>query len=127
MNITTIDKVACNVIREKFEAKMSELKQETGISFDMGSMSYNPDGESASFKVKIEVGDAIPQTVKDYNRYVGILELPILGTKIKLNGKVFKTSGFRTKARKKPILITDVITGKEYIASEDAVKRNIIN
>jgi len=127
MKIKRIDSRECDIIRNKVESKLAEVEQELGINLKMNTIRYNEDGESAGFKVEVSVADATPQTVKDYNRYASICELPLLGTKVKLNGRIFKTAGYKSRSRKKPVIITEVSTGKQFTTSEDSVKRNIIN
>ena len=87
---------------------------------DIGSANFND--TEVTFKVNLRVYGEKSQSEKDLEDFASMdkLDLNKIAT---LDGKQFKLSGFRRKARTKPYLIQDQKGGGEYIITTDTAKR----
>ena len=87
---------------------------------EVGSANFND--TEVTFKVNLRMEGAKSQSEKDLEDFASIdgLDLTKVAT---LDGKEFKLSGFRRKARTKPYLIQDLKNGGEYIITTDTAKR----
>ena len=87
---------------------------------EVGSANFSD--TEVTFKVNLRVKGAKSQSEKELEDWAGIYKLDL--TKVaRLDGKEFKLSGYRRRARKKPFLIKDLQNGGEYIISEDTAKK----
>ena len=87
---------------------------------EVGSANFND--TEVTFKVNLRMKGAKSQSEKDLEDFASMDKLDL--TKIAtLDGKQFKLSGFRRKARTKPYLIQDQKGGGEYIITTDTAKR----
>ena len=75
-----------------------------------------------TFKVNLRIKGAKSQSEKELEDWAGIYKLD-LNKVARLDGKEFKLSGYRRRARKKPFLIKDLQNGGEYIISDDIAKK----
>ena len=75
-----------------------------------------------TFKVNLRIKGAKSQSEKELEDWAGIYKLD-LNKVARLDGKEFKLSGYRRRARKKPFLIKDLQNGGEYIISDDMAKK----
>ena len=87
---------------------------------EVGSANFND--TEVTFKVNLRMKGAKSQSEKDLEDFASIdgLDLTKVAT---LDGKQFKLSGFRRKARTKPYLIQEQTGGGEYIITTDTAKR----
>ena len=87
---------------------------------DIGSANFND--TEVTFKVNLRMKGAKSQSEKDLEDFASMdkLDLNKIAT---LDGKQFKLSGFRRKARTKPYLIQDQRGGGEYIIPTETAKR----
>ena len=87
---------------------------------EVGSANFND--TEVTFKVNLRMEGAKSQSEKDLEDFASIdsLDLNKVAT---LDGKQFKLSGFRRKARTKPYLIQDQRGGGEYIITTDTAKK----
>jgi hypothetical protein len=87
---------------------------------EVGSANFND--TEVTFKVNLRMEGAKSQSEKDLEDFASMdgLDLTKVAT---LDGKEFKLSGFRRKARTKPYLIQDQRGGGEYIITTDTAKR----
>jgi len=87
---------------------------------EVGSANFND--TEVTFKINLRMKGAKSQSEKDLEDFASIdsLDLNKVAT---LDGKQFKLSGFRRKARTKPYLIQDQRGGGEYIITTDTAKR----
>lgn len=86
----------------------------------VGNASFNDD--EATFKLNIRVKGAKSQSEKDLELYGNMNNLDLEKVS-KIDGKTFKLSGFRRKARSKPYLIKQLGTDKEYIITTEVAKK----
>ena len=87
---------------------------------EVGGANFND--TEVTFKVNLRMEGAKTQAEKDLEDFASIdgLDLTKIAT---LDGKEFKLSGFRRKARTKPYLIQEQTGGGEYIITTDTAKR----
>jgi len=87
---------------------------------EVGSANFND--TEVTFKVNLRMKGAKSQSEKDLEDFASMdgLDLTKIAT---LDGKEFKLSGFRRKARTKPYLIQEQTGGGEYIITTDTAKR----
>ena len=87
---------------------------------EIGSANFSD--TEVTFKVNLRIKGAKSQSEKELEDWAGIYKLDL--TKVaRLDGKEFKLSGYRRRARKKPFLIKDLQNGGEYIISDDTAKK----
>ena len=96
---------------------IASLKQ---FIVDIGSANFND--TEVTFKVNLRMKGAKSQSEKDLEDFASIDKLD-LNKVATLDGKQFKLSGFRRKARTKPYLIQDQKGGGEYIITTETAKR----
>jgi len=87
---------------------------------EVGGANFND--TEVTFKVNLRMEGAKSQSEKDLEDFASMdgLDLTKVAT---LDGKEFKLSGFRRKARTKPYLIQEQTGGGEYIITTDTAKR----
>lgn len=126
--IKVIDKASLkNVIRPAVDKALDQLSKELGIAIKTGSGSFG--GSTGSLKLEIRVpdenGKLLTKERQAYADYCALYELPAdgLDQTIELGSKVFTVEGLNTNAPKNPVLITEVATGKPFVAPAANVKR----
>ena len=87
---------------------------------EVGSANFND--TEVTFKVNLRMKGAKSQSEKDLEDFASIEGLDLIKIAT-LDGKEFKLSGFRRKARTKPYLIQDLKNGGEYIITTDTAKK----
>lgn len=87
---------------------------------EVGSANFSD--TEVTFKVNLRIKGAKSQSEKELEDWAGIYKLD-LNKVARLDGKEFKLSGYRRRARKKPFLIKDLQNGGEYIISDDMAKK----
>ena len=87
---------------------------------EIGSANFND--TEVTFKVNLRMKGAKSQSEKDLEDFASIDKLD-LNKVATLDGKQFKLSGFRRKARTKPYLIQEQTGGGEYIITTETAKR----
>lgn len=108
------------LVKELRVILQDKLKGMDNFEVEVGGANFND--TEATFKVNLRMKGAKTQAEKDLEDWAGIYKLDL--TKVaRLDGKEFKLSGYRRKARKKPFLIMDVKGGGEYIIDDDTAKR----
>jgi len=87
---------------------------------EVGGANFND--TEVTFKVNLRMEGAKTQAEKDLEDFASMdgLDLTKVAT---LDGKEFKLSGFRRKARTKPYLIQEQTGGGEYIITTDTAKK----
>lgn len=118
--VTEMNSKNADVVRQILEKKLPSVLQEHGLKFTLGNAVYDDDGvRFTGFKVTVagalSVTERALERELDYRRRTPeIIELD--STKIvKVNGRPYVLSGYRTKARKYTFLAMNPVTGKEYM------------
>ena len=104
-------------MRSVLEDKLTDLDN---FEVEVGSANFSD--TEVTFKVNLRIKGAKSQSEKELEDWAGIYKLD-LNKVARLDGKEFKLSGYRRKARKKPFLIKDLQNGGEYIISDDIAKK----
>ena len=104
-------------MRSVLEDKLTDLDN---FVVEVGSANFSD--TEVTFKVNLRIKGAKSQSEKELEDWAGIYKLD-LNKVARLDGKEFKLSGYRRRARKKPFLIKDLQNGGEYIISDDIAKK----
>ena len=107
-------------IRKSMDAALKQVANETGTSLKIGNIAYSEN----NFRIKIEgiFGGELSREAEAYDLNREILGLPERGTEIFLNGKQFRTTGYKSRARKNDIIIESDPGGKKYVVPNTLVK-----
>jgi hypothetical protein len=108
------------LVKELRVILQGKLKGMDNFEVEVGGANFND--TEATFKVNLRMKGAKTQSQKDLEDFAEIdgLDLTKVAT---LDGKEFKLSGFRRKARTKPYLIQEQTGGGEYIITTDTAKK----
>ena len=107
-------------LRAKLDDALSDNESLRQFIVEVGGANFSD--TEVTFKVNLRVYGEKSQSEKDLEDFASMDKLDL--TKIAtLDGKQFKLSGFRRKARTKPYLIQDQKGGGEYIITTDTAKR----
>ncbi len=105
--LKTIDKRACGIIRRMMESELALAAAELGLNVEVKNAVYDPDG-FVNFKVEFTLANIDKQKVdwdRDCWRYD--LEETDYLMPFTFRGKKYFLCGFKTRARKFPILADD--------------------
>ena len=94
----------------------------SGLTFKVGNCSYNDD--TATFKVMVTLPNAVAPEVKALEQHLKQLESydqVILSTS-DTKHPTYKLTGYKPKATKRPYVITDKKTNKEYVCDIGTAK-----
>lgn len=126
MSIKKIDRVTCRVLGDDMEAALQAVAEKHGVDITQGRATYMDANATFKFEVAVLNAEGVAET-KEYTalkqavRYTGGLELADLDVEYNdpfLPVGAFKITGFRTRARKNPFIVTVVETNKQYTLSE---------
>ena len=107
-------------LRAKLDDALSDNESLRQFIVEVGGANFSD--TEVTFKVNLRVYGEKSQSEKDLEDFASMDKLDI--TKVAtLDGKEFKLSGFRRKARTKPYLIQDQKGGGEYIITTETAKR----
>tara|TARA_R100001015_G_C4475467_1_gene57703 strand:+ start:180 stop:560 length:381 start_codon:yes stop_codon:yes gene_type:complete len=91
-----------------------------GYTFELGNCRY--DGGEANFKLKVLINGAETSEEKHLRQMAQLSDLDT--TKVAtLQGMKVSLVGYRAKARKRPWLIQDLTTAKQYVLDDYQAKR----
>lgn len=108
------------IVKEMRLVLQDKLTDLDNFEVEVGGANFSD--TEVTFKVNLRVKGAKSQSEKELEDWAGIYKLDL--TKVaRLDGKEFKLSGYRRRARKKPFLIKDLQNGGEYIISDDIAKK----
>ncbi len=121
----TTNEVKQMLLNRKIVKEMRLVLQDKLIDLDnfeveVGGANFSD--TEVTFKVNLRIKGAKSQSEKELEDWAGIYKLD-LDKIARLDGKEFKLSGYRRKARKKPFLIKDLQNGGEYIIDDDTAKK----
>lgn len=132
IKVSTIDRQSLHhAIRPALDKKLKELSEELGIQITAGRATYDPNGETGSFKLNLltvqtsEDGEVLSLEQIDYKKYHQMYGLPEdgLGMEIEICGEKLKIAGLRMRARKNNVLLdTCDGSGTQRIAPAMTVK-----
>ena len=107
-------------LRANLDDALSDNESLRQFIVEVGGANFSD--TEVTFKVNLRVYGEKSQSEKDLEDFASMDKLDI--TKVAtLDGKEFKLSGFRRKARTKPYLIQDLKNGGEYIITTEVAKK----
>lgn len=109
-----ISKTQIKDIREKIQAVLDAEGIKLGMDLKMGNITYDDDG----FRCKLEGRweDSEPRVCTDYNKFRARYDLPRRGAIISINGQPHQIYGYKKRATKRPVIVTDM-GGTQFVIS----------
>lgn len=118
----TMGSKGCDKVAKEIKSAMDKIAKKHGLKIKYGRFSYTD--EDVSVKVTARLGNAVSPEVANYNIYKDLYDLPKLGTKIMLSGMPHTVKGFKSRAKKYPIIVTDTM-GQEYVITLEMLRASI--
>lgn len=121
--MNTINKENAQLLREILKDVLTEPLKNHGLKFELGNARYDDDSVKFNgFVISLESG--LSQEEKDLKqelewraKYPHLIELD--GNKVaEANGKKYTLVGFKPRARKRPFIVREMKSMKDYIISE---------
>ena len=118
MAIKQFDRKNLKALRQDMNAALKAIEAQYGIQIKVGNASFS-DNE-VTFKTKCNtIGEGGKAQTKEANQWKLYAELNgvgqfSVGDRITIQGQVFTIEGWNTRAKKSPVMIKDVATGKSY-------------
>lgn len=114
--IKSFDRPTVKSLRPELDAALKSLERKFGISVRVGNATFNP--ENVTFKVEMAVkganGAVIDKDATAYKRYQKLYGLIPLGETFTFAGTTYKTTGYKPRCSKYPVVGKDERTGKSY-------------
>lgn len=117
--MTTFTKPALRELRNQLNAVLNSNGID-GYTFELGNCSY--DGGEATFKLKVLINGAETSEEKHLRQMSQLSDLDT-DKVATLQGMKVSLVGYRAKARKRPWLIQDLTTAKQYVLDDYQAKR----
>ena len=124
-DIQTFNRTNLQGLREEINTTLQSLEKKYGIKIHAGNVSYQ--GMEATFKVKCNTlsdgGTVITKEAKDWDFYknhkssLHTLAHLSIGDRIHIQGKPYTLTGYKSRARKRPIMFKDT-RGQQFVCSE---------
>lgn len=118
MAIKQFDKKNLKNLREDMNQVLKAIELQYGIQIHVGNASYS-DNE-VTFKTKCNtIGQTGKPQTKEANQWKMYADLNgvgqfSVGDRITIQGEVFTIEGWNSRARKSPVMIQNINTGKNY-------------
>ena len=118
MAIQQFDRKNLKALRQDMNAALKAIEAQYGIQINVGNASFS-DNE-VTFKTKCNtIGEGGKAQTKEANQWKLYAELNgvgqfSVGDRVTIQGQVFTIEGWNTRAKKSPVMIKDVATGKSY-------------
>ena len=118
MAIKQFDRKNLKALRQDMNAALKAIEAQYGIQINVGNASFS-DNE-VTFKTKCNtIGEGGKAQTKEANQWKLYAELNgvgqfSVGDRVTIQGQVFTIEGWNTRAKKSPVMIKDVATGKSY-------------
>lgn len=125
--ISDFNKQTLDLLRTKIANALNEVETETGVKFAIGTMRYSTDTVKMAITANLANAPVRPSKIdeaKDSFDYVCQaygMKPEHRGQRFDIQGKTYELTGIKTRSPKKPILITDVQTGKNFVATTSVV------
>jgi hypothetical protein len=118
MAIQQFDRKNLKALRQDMNAALKAIEAQYGIQINVGNASFS-DNE-VTFKTKCNtIGEGGKAQTKEANQWKLYAELNgvgqfSVGDRITIQGQVFTIEGWNSRAKKAPVMIKDIATGKSY-------------
>jgi hypothetical protein len=120
--IERFDKVAVKAARSALDGALAGAGFDLGLSMRARGATYND--HVVTFKVEISIDGGLSKEGSDFIGHANVGNIPFvaedLNAIITLAGKKFSIAGYKSRARKNPILIVNLDTGERRVISIDA-------
>lgn len=122
-----VDSSLLKAARPQIEEALKELGEKLGVTFTVGSGSYDPDGSNGSLKLKLaEVReDGVSAEEIEFRKVCSLYELQPedYGKELKIQNETFKLIGLNTRAPKKPVNIQRISDGATFKTGESVLSQ----
>ena len=128
-NIREFNKISAVMIRDELKKELQTVGEKLGVFIEIGSGSFTPTELGMHLNVTLREGyDGKTGKQAQFERHAFMFGLSdkSFGKQFSYGGKIYKITGIRPKARKNPVLATDIV-GKESIFPADIVKALMID
>lgn len=105
-------------VRRMVQDKLDELRGE-GIVIELGNIRY--ESEHFTSSIKARAFGAELDIERDYRLYAPH-SLPSLGDVIQMDDGVYEIKGWKSRSRRYPVLLQNIVTGKRFKFTTDAVR-----
>jgi hypothetical protein len=129
--MSTVTKELLQNLRVDLDKAIADVGGKHNVALRVGNASYTPSAGTATFKLEVTTladggkqRDIPAELFLQYADIIG-LKKEYLHKEITLQGRKFKVSGYKPKARKNSICIFDSTTNKTFVTSVDTVKRQL--
>ena len=125
MAIKQFDRKNLKALRQDMNDVLKAVELRYGIKINVGNASFS-DNE-VTFKTKCNtIGEGGKAQTKEANQWKLYAELNgvgqfSVGDRITIQGQVFSIEGWNTRAKKSPVMIKDITTGKSYKCSKNVL------
>lgn len=125
MAIKQFDRKNLKALRQDMNDVLKAVELRYGIKINVGNASFS-DNE-VTFKTKCNtIGEGGKAQTKEANQWKLYAELNgvgqfSVGDRITIQGQVFSIEGWNTRAKKSPVMIKDIATGKSYKCSKNVL------
>lgn len=124
------DRQALQLLRTRINAALAGLGTELDVTFDAANCSFDPLGNTCTYKLNVAVkradGTVVTKEAEDFKRFAALegLQPSDLGRRFASNGGQFEVCGYAPRSYKRPILAKDVRTGRIFKFTSDTVRRH---
>jgi hypothetical protein len=112
-----MDKATAQFIREALNQVLVNGIADGDYTVSIGNCTYND--VDCTFKVTVAPQGAASKEEREMAQYAGLYKLDINKVYTNSTGRSFTLSGYRSRARKNPWIITDLGNGKDYTIAND--------
>jgi hypothetical protein len=128
MTTETINANTCKLLRDDINTMLEVLEEKYGLSASVGG-TIKYDAHTATIKIEVGVikdGEVMTKEQQFLNKnwkIIGLDDERMLNTMLRCpRGKFYYLRGYKQRAYKRPFIIEDAITGKQYMTTPSHVK-----
>ena len=128
MTTETINANTCKLLRDDINTMLEVLEEKYGLSASVGG-TIKYDAHTATIKIEVGVikdGEVMTKEQQFLNKnwkIIGLSDERMLNTMLRCDkGKFYYLRGYKQRAYKRPFIIEDAITGKQYMTTPSHVK-----
>jgi len=128
MTTETINANTCKLLRDDINTMLEVLEEKYGLSASVGG-TIKYDAHTATIKIEVGViqdGEVMTKEQQFLNKnwkIIGLDDERMLNTMLRCDkGKFYYLRGYKQRAYKRPFIIEDAITGKQYMTTPSHVK-----
>ena len=128
-NFSQLSSAEFDVLRKEIDLALQSVGVKYNITLKTGNCRYT--NTNASIKIEAciisELGESLNREVQDFKDHCTLfgLKLSDLGRTFNQGRKTYKIVGIRMSAKRYPIVIEDINTGKKVACTESLIKQNL--